>query len=196
MARAAPVDGLDVSDTDVDEAEMRIAIVGHIRLYREGLAYALSKNAAMEVVTVAANLMDVTELLRSQSVDVVLIDAAAPGYLDLGQQLRELFRVILVGLAVEEVDTEVIACAEAGFCSYVPRDASVNQLADAIHAAAKGQLYCPPNIAGMLLRRISALASNRSQGMKIPHLTARELEIARLLDHAYFVSKSLIHVHI
>jgi DNA-binding NarL/FixJ family response regulator len=50
-----------------------------------------------------------------------------------------------------------------------------------ILSAARGELVCSPKLAGTLLRRVSKLASERSEHGEA-RLTLRELEVARLLD--------------
>lgn len=71
--------------------------------------------------------------------DVVLLDMGSPNALDSAQELADRlpeFKAIALGV-VEERD-EVVACAEARVASYVSRDASLDDLVEAVVGAIRG----------------------------------------------------------
>ena len=87
----------------------------------------------------------------------------------------------MVAVAVTEAATEVIACAEAGFDAYVSRTARTTEMLEILQRAQQGETICDPKIARTLFNELA-----RRPGAVIPasqdeHLTAREIEIARLL---------------
>jgi DNA-binding NarL/FixJ family response regulator len=88
----------------------------------------------------------------------------------------------VIALGCPENDAEMIACAEAGVCGFVPPDASVSDLLAAIQGAVDGELLCTPKMAGVLLRRVTALAAGRPLDAPASSLTMRELEVVRLID--------------
>jgi DNA-binding NarL/FixJ family response regulator len=89
-----------------------------------------------------------------------------------------------------------LQCAEAGVTCYVPREASVNELVEAMREAAKGECYCPPKIAACIIKKLQSLmlsAKNKYMTSSGPRplrgsankrqtcLTQREQQIARML---------------
>jgi DNA-binding NarL/FixJ family response regulator len=112
---------------------------------------------------------------------VVLVDLATEG-LTVARALRlEAPEARLVALAIREVETEVIAWAEAGMAGYVSRQASLADLSATIRRAAVGELVCPPKITADLVRRLSDMAAHRPATGGLAQLTTRELDVVRLI---------------
>jgi DNA-binding NarL/FixJ family response regulator len=88
----------------------------------------------------------------------------------------------VVALGVPEIDSEIIACAEAGISNYVTRQGSISELIRAIQDAVRGELRCPPKIAASLLQQVGSLSAERSPLEEPSRLTPREMEIVHLID--------------
>jgi DNA-binding NarL/FixJ family response regulator len=88
----------------------------------------------------------------------------------------------MVALAVPDQEARVLACAEAGVSSYVPREASLADLAAAIESAARGEAVCSPRMTALLFRRVRVLSRVRPEPAEVPELTARQWEIIDLID--------------
>ena len=82
---------------------------------------------------------------------------------------------------MREEEEEVIPLAEAGVDGFVSRDASLEDLCQAVKSAAAGETRCSPRIAAMLAHRVATLARQLPERELIP-LTRRQLEIVRLID--------------
>jgi DNA-binding NarL/FixJ family response regulator len=162
---------------------IRVLVTGDIRLFREGLALHLAAQPGVAVVASAASHAELLEQMPLSQPDVLLIDMAMPESL---QILRDVAKAAsatrVVALSVPELEPAVLACAEAGIDGYVTRDGSLDDVVIAVHRAARGESVLPPSVAGRLLRRLSALAARGADSPDGESLTARELEIARLVD--------------
>src|SRR5262249_6018681 len=114
-------------------AANRVFILGDVRLYREGLAWSLSQRSEVEVVGAAApNAGGLAEAISSAPT-AVLLDFAMPEILNFSKTLNRLIPgVKVIAFAASEVDDELLACAEAGIVGFVTRDASIDDLVDAI----------------------------------------------------------------
>jgi len=162
----------------------RVFIVAQVRLYRDGLADALARRPGFRVAGSAASVDEAMEALQGGPVDVILLDMTgvdgAAATQALGTAAPD---VNVVALAVLEQESHVIAFAEAGIASYVPREASLDDLVRAIEGAARGEVRCSPAVAGSLLRRVATLAAERPAppGPAAP-LTSREREVLELVD--------------
>lgn len=162
---------------------IRVLIVAHIRLYREGLAVMLQHEQRISVVGAAVGADEALVALREHQPDVVLLDMAIP---DNALLVRALVAAVpgtkVVALAVPEVEREVLACAEAGVAGYVTREGSVEDVVAAVESVARGEMLCSPRMAATLLQRVATLALERSPGNIEARLTRRELEILDLID--------------
>jgi two-component system nitrate/nitrite response regulator NarL len=151
---------------------IRVLVVSDIRLYREGIADALTRSGRCEVAMTPA---DDWELAPT---DVVLLDLAHP-------RARELLAAAgdsrVVALGVREVEEEVIGWAEAGVAGYVTREATLDELVAVVESVARGEMECSPRIAALLLQRVASVAGT-GRTLADGRLTPRENEIVGLLD--------------
>ncbi len=163
---------------------MRLLIVADIRLYREGLAHILARDAGLTMIETAGDLYAALRLVAERELDVVLVDMAMPHSLSAVQGIVVTAPdVKVVALGLPELERDLIACAEAGIAGYVPRDASVTDLVAVLESVARGELLCSPRTAAALLRRVTALAMGRRGEADVPGvLTPREREIVALLE--------------
>jgi two-component system nitrate/nitrite response regulator NarL len=186
QSKARKDDAAALMGSHIDRAPwartMRVVIVAEIRLYREGLAGALS-NHGIVVAELADGHDEALQCVARTSPDVVVLDMALPDSGELVRALRRRAadsRVVVVG--VPENESAVIACAEAGGVGYVARDGSVADLVAAIDLAVRGEVICPPKIAASLLRRVAHLATTPEPQALAARLTKREREVLALID--------------
>ena len=160
-----------------------VLIVADIRLYREGLAQAIERQAHLRLAGTAADPDGALQQVRAARPDVVLLDMAMAGSAEAIRTIRELApEVKVVALSVTETELDVCACAEAGVVGYVARQASLPDLVAALESAARGEALFSPRMAASLLRRVAALAAIQPHDPGHMHLTPREREIVHLLD--------------
>jgi DNA-binding NarL/FixJ family response regulator len=161
---------------------IRVAIISHVSLYREGLLRILSQVPDLFVVGQAHALDDALALLDDVYAEVVLVDLASARDLADVRTLSERYpRSRVLALGVENSGNTIADCAEAGVAGFVDRDGSVEELLATIRCTASGELRCSPRIAAALMQRIAALASvERSRHGN--GLTRRELEVVELVE--------------
>jgi DNA-binding NarL/FixJ family response regulator len=161
---------------------INVVVASGVRFYAEGLAQVLACDESVCVVTAVPDVDALLAALATASPHVVLLDLAG---MDESAEMRELIAaaapVRFVALAVREREADVIGWAEAGVAGIVTCSASLEDLSDAIFAAARGESPCSPTIPAMLLRRVAAAARERSDEVPMQSLTTREREIAELL---------------
>ncbi len=159
----------------------RVYVASHVRLYREALVGGLILHGGLRV-SGQGTWAEALEQLAALRPEVLLLDLTASGSLAVPRHAQLICPTLrVVAFAVAEVDTDVMACAEAGICGYVTQDGSVADVVDTVLRAVAGELVCPPRIAALLFRRVASLAlGDRVADMP---LTAREEEIAALLAY-------------
>lgn len=161
----------------------RVLVLSDVRLYREGLVASLVHYADISVVgsgPVGGNaLPHVGEVVP----DVLILDFAASDSLGLARLVHTQSPTVrVVAFAVRELETEIVACAEAGISAYVGPDSSVEDLVCAVKCALHDELYCSAGMAGLLFRRLGVLARGQPQPESSTLLTLREAEILRLIE--------------
>jgi two-component system, NarL family, nitrate/nitrite response regulator NarL len=164
----------------------KLLIVCEIRLYREGLELSLRRRGWLELEGTGAGGSEVLDRVRRFGAGLVLLDMAGRSSLDtLHLLLRDSPDVKVVALGVEESPDTVLGLVEAGAAGYVARDATVEDLLEALQAVSRGEVVCSPRIAGSLVRRVAALASERPAEAPIDVLTERERETLALIERGY-----------
>lgn len=160
---------------------IRVLVVAEVRLFREGLARELGREAGISIVD-AAPAADALTRLASLRPDIVLADAATVRGAELVRRVAEAGAAVVAFAVAEENEEEVLACAEAGVAGIVARDASMEELLSALRATARGDVRCSPRVAALVMRRVARLASLRPPDGKGANLTRREREIAAFID--------------
>ena len=167
--------------TSTSHAPIRVVTIARVRLYREGLERAIGEAATLRLVGTAPDVGTALPGIRALAPNVIVLDIAA-GTGAVGELRRAAPFAAVVALAIAEDEEDVIPFAEAGVAGYVSRDACVQDLIDVVVGVSRGETVCSPRVAGLLVRRVSALASVSMRGPDIEgRLTVRELEVARLL---------------
>jgi DNA-binding NarL/FixJ family response regulator len=162
---------------------IRVLIIADVRLYREGLAANLGKRANMDVVGAVSSMEDAMASVMAYHPHVVVLDVAIRRSIAIINAIRAESQFSrIVAFAVADVDHEILACAEAGVAGYVTSECSLDDLVAAIESAARGEFLCSPKTAAMLLRRVASLSMPDPNDAFRPMLTAREREIAGLIE--------------
>jgi DNA-binding NarL/FixJ family response regulator len=157
--------------------QIKLFIVGDVRLHRDGLACQLADIAGLDIIG-SGSLSEASRALSSTPADVVLLGSLQsdiPAAVETLRQAPGQFRIVAVG--VREVETEVLACAAAGVDGYVRTDAAIGDLVTVIECAMRDELVCSRKVAASLYHSI---ASAGAEGGIC--LTNRELQIAELVD--------------
>ena len=164
-------------------SSIRVLIASPIRLYREGLERMLGESPEFTLVGSAGSAAEAIEKTQRSGADVALLDMAMSGAFSVARALARGRRPSkIVALGVSDDETQVLSCAQMGVVAYVMCDDSVEDVAAAIKAAASGEVYCSPKVAGSLFRRIAAMSTERPRRSGNGALTAREAQILKLVQ--------------
>jgi DNA-binding NarL/FixJ family response regulator len=164
---------------DNDSADVappiRVLVVDDHPVVRAGLRAVLDASAQVSVVGEAADATGGEQIARETGPEVVLMDLNLGHGLDGIAAIGLLTRLPkppkIVVLTTYDTDADVIAALDAGAVGYLLKDSPPDDLVRAIVAAARGETVLAPQVAAVLVRRVSG----------VPVLTAREIEILNLL---------------
>lgn len=166
---------------------VRVAISHRKRLFRDGLAFALSQQQDLTVVGSVAEACELLGEMERLRPDVLVLELSLPGREGLGEarrirQAAPEIKILMIGLS--ELESDVLACIEAGAAGYLPQEASLEDLLHHIRAVAAGETLCSPKVARFLFSWIAegARKRDRFQAPSLTHLTRREREIIALIE--------------
>jgi DNA-binding NarL/FixJ family response regulator len=90
-------------------------------------------------------------------------------------------QVQIVVLTVSDQDRDVLEALAAGACGYLLKDAARDELVGGVRQAASGNAVLSRRVASAVVARVREQAAARAQHERRPPLTARELEVLRLI---------------
>jgi len=167
---------------------------------REGIKRMLAHAPGIAIVGEASDGEEALRVVPAARPAVVLLDMSLPGMQGLDvlrelQKLREPPRVVV--LTIHDERELVLGAARLGAHGYVLKQASREELIEAIGAAADGGFYFSPEIVDVLRESPAPVAPAT--------LTARELEVLRLvaagaenreIAERLFVSAETVKTHL
>jgi DNA-binding NarL/FixJ family response regulator len=161
---------------------MKLMIVTATRLLGEGLAACFLRHSDVALQATVSDLSHLRQSLETIQADVVLIDVTQ------GVDLDEVRAIAsehpnngLVALGLQEQRQDVIRCGRAGFSGYVARQASVDELYQALSDVVAGRLTCSAEISGGLLRALFRKDARAQAADLKEALTRREGEVLQLI---------------
>jgi DNA-binding NarL/FixJ family response regulator len=165
---------------------VRVLLADDQALVRTGFRMILGEEPSIGVVGEAADGLEAVELARGLRPDVVLMDIRMPG-IDgieatrriLAQPLDPPVRVLI--LTTFDLNEYVYEALRAGASGFLLKDVPAEQLAAAVHVVASGEALLAPSVTRRLIEEFSRQAPAPAPPPEIDELTARELEVFRLV---------------
>ena len=169
---------------------IRVFIADDQLLIRQGIRTLLEMDAEIVIVGEAEDGVEGISRVPASEVDVLLLDVRMPKKSGL-DVLRELGSSLPPTLVLTTFDdtTVVLDAIRAGARGFLLKDISYQQLMTAIRAIAAGGTVFQPAITQRLLRAAGTLPADAAPDEA---LTARELEVVRLMSGGYS-NKEIAH---
>ena len=160
-----------------------ILLVDDHRIFREGLRALIEKEKTAIVVGEAGNGADAVRLAVELEPDLVVMDLTMPGMNGI-DATREITKKVpdtkVLALSMESDRFFVVEALKAGATGYLLKDTAFSELADAIHAVARGETYLPRKVSTLLVKEfLQCIPAEMS--VVYQNLTPREREILQLI---------------
>jgi NarL family two-component system response regulator LiaR len=171
-----------VSDAaSTSNRSVRVLLVDDHAVVRQGLRLFLGLDPLIDVVGEAANGEEALAEAARLRPDVVVMDLMMPvmdGITATRLLRRQLPDTEVIALTSTLEEHKVNGAIDAGAMGYMLKDASSDTLAEAIHAAARGEVRLHPEAARRLVRDF------RSPEMR-ENLTPKEVIVLQLIAHGH-----------
>jgi DNA-binding NarL/FixJ family response regulator len=164
---------------------------------RSGLRGILGSQPDFEVVAEAADGNQAVALARRFRPDVVLMDLRMPGMDGVtatGKIKAEHPEIQIVVLTTYETDADILHAVGKGAIGFMMKDASEENLFDAIRQAAQGRSPLAPSVTTRLVQRMSGTGEERLSKREILQLVAQGLN-NKAIAGELLISESTVKAH-
>ena len=181
---------------------VRVLIADDQPLMRRALADCLRGERDIEVVAEAANGQQAVELAARLGVDVALLDIRMP-VLDGLEATRRIVRANggsrtrVVMVTTFDFDEYIVAALRAGASGFLLKDATPEELVQAVRVVARGEALLAPAVTKRLLERYARyLPLTPPDRDPLAGLTPRELAVLRLVGRGHTNAEVAAELHL
>ena len=160
-------------------APITIVVADDHPLYRDGIAGAIERASDLSLVSVCSSGDEALEAIRGLRPTIAVVDLRMPGFpaLELAATLELEGIPTRVVVLSAHVDGAVVVDAFAdGVAGYIPKDATREEICDALRAVAAGRTLIDQRVQPAMAEELQ-----RRRGRASVLLTVREQEILELL---------------
>ncbi|MFI8090889.1 response regulator [Streptomyces sp. NPDC086080] len=166
---------------------IRVLVADDQQMVRQGFTVLLNTQPDIEVVGQAVDGLDAVARVAELAPDVVLMDIRMPELDGIGATARITtatpdIRVLV--LTTFDLDEYVYEALRAGASGFLLKDASADQLAEAVRVVAAGDALLAPGVTRRLIAEFSRLdprPRSTPPGQRVGELTDRETEVLALI---------------
>lgn len=170
---------------------IRLLVVDDHPVVCSGIVQLLGRDSGLEVVGQAGDGVQAVALASALHPDVVLMDLRMPTMS--GVEATRFIRALphpprVVILTTYETDTDVARAVEAGAIGYLLKDSALEEIADAVRAAAAGRPVMSEEVTSRFMRVARLSASSHGE------LSPRECEVLSVIAQGMSNAQAARHL--
>jgi DNA-binding NarL/FixJ family response regulator len=161
---------------------MRVVLADDHHLVRKGIRALLEAIPDVEVVAETGNGREALELIETKRPDVAVLDITMPelnGLEVAARAAKEVPHTKVLLLSMHAGEAYVAQALRVGVAGYLLKDAADDELALALKAVVRGDVYLSPQISRQLVERLARAAD--AEPDPLAGLTSRQREILQLV---------------
>jgi DNA-binding NarL/FixJ family response regulator len=166
---------------NVKEEKVKLLLVDDHQLFIDGIRSLLSKEPHIDIVGEALNGQAAMDFLDENAVDIVLSDMSMPQMtgIELTKKIKQRHpKTQVIVLSMNKRKALIQDAMHSGASGYVLKDATKDELAEAVRSVTSGDTYLSRGVGKILLSMNQKLQPNED----LASLTDRELEILKLIS--------------
>jgi NarL family two-component system response regulator LiaR len=159
-----------------------VLLVDDHEVVRTGLRASLEARREFTVVGEAASGAEAVKLAREHVPDVILMDLIMPGMdgVEATRQVKNISpRTQIIVLTSYHEDEHIFPALRAGATSYILKDVTMEELAEAIQRAARGEATLHPRVAARVIQELHG--AKHVELNPFTELTGREIDVLKLI---------------
>ncbi|MBT3188092.1 MAG: response regulator transcription factor [Anaerolineae bacterium] len=161
---------------------IRILLVDDHKIVRQGVRAFFDAQEGIEVIGEAGSGAAAVKMIEEHVPDVVLMDLIMPG-ID-GVEATRLAKSIsprtqIVVLTSYHDDEHIFPALQAGALSYILKDVAMDELAEVVFKASKGEATLHPQVASRVIQELHG--RKKDENTLVVDLTKRETEILKVI---------------
>ncbi len=167
-------------------APISVLVADDQRVVRDGLSMLVGLIEGVEVIGTASDGIEAVALAQSERPDVVLMDLRMPR-MEGAEATREIRATLpetqVLVLTTYADDESLFPALQAGALGYLTKDASAEEIEQAIRAVIAGHTHLDPEVQRRLVDAVTEQRSGSAAASQEPleDLTSRELEVLKLI---------------
>jgi DNA-binding NarL/FixJ family response regulator len=165
--------------------DVTIVIADDHIVVRKGTREILEQEPDLKIVGEASNGQEAVQLVASLRPEIALVDVSMPVLdgIEATKRIKEISpETAILILSAYENDELVFACLKAGAAGYLLKDASGQDIINAVRAIRRGESVLHPVIARKVMNRFFPAPDTKKELAKV--LGDRELAVLRLAGNA------------
>ena len=159
---------------------IHVLLVDDHKIVRQGVRAFFDAQEGIEVIGEAGSGAEAVRMVEERVPDVVLMDLIMPG-MDGVEATRQAKRISprtqIVVLTSYHEDEHIFPALQAGALSYLLKDVEMDELADAVFKASKGEATLHPQVASRVIQELHG--RKKDENPLVIDLTKREIEILK-----------------
>ncbi len=173
------------------ENQTRVIIVDDQKIFRKGILLLLIDMPDIKVVAEAANGQELIELLKTNKVDLVLMDIKMPvmdGFeaTKIAMEQYPELKILVVSMYGEE--EYLINMLESGVKGFVLKTVEEDELQRAIRTIMQGKNYFSQELLGTIAKSFINKTVDKKEELDIvTKLTPREIEVIKLISQGFTI---------
>jgi DNA-binding NarL/FixJ family response regulator len=187
---------------------IKILVVDDHEVVRDGISVMMGRQQDFVVVGEASNGLEAVAKAQDLHPDIVLMDLRMPqlnGVEAMRRIRAEDAEIKFIVLTTYDSDEYIFDAIEAGAKGYLLKDASREELFQAVRAVYQGESLIEPGVAAKILDRLAQLSRRSNQPSSTDLLSERETEVLQLMASgspnkaiatALSISESTVKTHV
>ncbi len=159
-----------------------VLLVDDHEIVRQGIRAFFDAHDEFTVIGEAESGAAAVKMVETQIPDVVLMDLIMPGMdgVEATRRVKDLSpRTQIVVLTSYHDDEHIFPALKAGALSYILKDVKMEELAEAVKRAARGEPTLHPRVASRVIQELHG--AKRDESNPFTELTKREMEVLKLI---------------